>query len=681
MPGSVLSVDAAQPAGPDHPEVTHGRQGSALSAYRADIDGLRAVAVLLVLVFHFKLIPGGKAGFIGVDVFFVISGYLITSILRRQLTDNTLNLATFYVGRIRRLAPALAVTLVLVWAAGLVVLFPDDLVMLSKQTLASQLYVANVYYWLKINYFGLGTDNVFLLHMWSLAVEEQFYLVYPLALWVVHKVQKERFWAAIGFALLVSFALNVAFVARKPEATFYLLPTRAWELLTGALLPYVAARWARSRVSDELLGGLGTGLLIAAVLGYTREIRFPGYFALLPVLGAACLLLSGSSRTTLTSWVLSRAPIVYVGKISYPLYLVHWPVNVFASQVMAPDYGIGQRFAMFAFSGVLASAIFHLAETPIRHRNAFALNRNLLWAYGAGLAMTLTMYVVVTETGGLPGRFPSEVSRLASFVNDKSPPLAQCEYAGQPLSQEGHFCRLGNPADKLKWLIYGDSHAWAAHAAFEAWLKHKGQSGLFMFRHSCPPLIGVQLFADKGICNAFNRSVFDFLSRRTDISNVVLVSTWRQAPEGRLSTSHERALSQRDSLDLFETAFADTLKLLNSFGKRVYVWEPLPGAQRSVPLAMARAELDHKPARLEISRAKYFAEFDFFFQALKKNRNLITASFSPSDSLCESGQCAVTIDGRPAYFDNGHITRSTAEFWVRMMQRGEISPRAVERAP
>jgi peptidoglycan/LPS O-acetylase OafA/YrhL len=295
-------------------------RGAAPTGYRPDIDGLRAVAVLLVLLFHFDLLLVGKAGFIGVDVFFVISGFLITSIIKRQVDTGTFSLRGFYVARVRRLAPALFATLVLVMVVGGFTLFQHDLIELASQVLYSQLYVVNIYYWRSINYFGLGTDDVFLLHMWSLAVEEQFYLFYPVLVLLIHRYQRARFWPWIAGLGTVSFVLNIVFVSLKPEATFYLLPTRAWELLAGALVSWAASSLPDRRPPiDEAAGAAGLLLIATSVATYAVGTPFPGYFALLPVAGACALLWSGRNGGTWTTRRLSLWPVTYVGKISYPL--------------------------------------------------------------------------------------------------------------------------------------------------------------------------------------------------------------------------------------------------------------------------------------------------------------------------------------------------------------------------
>ena len=651
---------------------------TALPSYRADIDGLRAIAVLLVLVFHFDLIPGNRAGFIGVDVFFVISGYLITSILIRQLDAGSFSFRAFYIARIRRLAPALTATLLLVMAAGVAQLFPDDLRELARQALAAQFYIANLYYWRNVNYFGLGTGNVFLLHMWSLAVEEQFYLLYPLAIVIVHRYAPRRLGLAIALGLVVSLALNVGFVAAKPEATFYLLPTRAWELLTGAMLLF-GLRRRRAAAADEGLGVLGVALLVAAVVAYRDDIPFPGFFAMLPVAGAACLLLSGESRPTAVSRLLALAPVTYIGKISYPLYLVHWPVNVLAQRAVGQNYGFAWRLASFMFSFGLAAVLYHAVENPFRHRRILADGRSLLRGYGAGLAATVLAFGVVVATAGLPRRFPAEALRLAGYVNDRSPVLTECEFDGRRLQADADFCAIGKPGVRPSWLVYGDSHAWAAHAAFDYWLASKGEAGLFMYRNSCPPIEGIHILGDNGRCNAFNSAVAAFLETQADIGSVVLVSTWKQAPEGRLSRERDKMLPKGDALALFDEKFAATLARLHRLGKRAYVWAPVPGASQNVPLALARATLAKRPADIEFTREQYFADNAFFFSAVEKNRARIAVLLSPAEVLCASGRCAATIDGNPAYFDNAHIANSGAVYWAGMMQRAEQAASAASR--
>lgn len=658
-----ISLQPATSVLESHPVV---RQACAPLKYRADIDGLRAVAVTLVLVFHFSLTAQAKAGFLGVDIFFVVSGFLITIILTKQLDKGTFSLATFYANRIQRLAPALLTVMLMVSVAGLFLLFPNDLSELIRQVVASQFYVANIYYWQRISYFGLAAQESFLLHTWSLAVEEQFYLVYPVCILLLHRYLKKFFWTALVFCALVSFCINIILVSKKPEAVFYLLPARAWELLLGALVPLVAIKWVRGRYADELIGLFGATLIIICVIYYRDDFYSSGLYALLPTIGAACLLLSAYGRTTGVSQALSSTPVVYIGKISYSLYLVHWPINVFASMLIV-DYSWGWRLAMFALSIVLAALVYHIVEDPVRHERYLGTRRKILFGYATGLVAILSIFVVVNVTSGLPQRFPLDVLRVANYADDRTAPL-KCEFSGQTFQSSANFCKIGAADRSPSWLMYGDSHAWAAYAVLDKWLKVNGEAGLFTFAQGCAPLNDVYMFGYKGGCFAFNRAVTDFIENHPELKNIVLVSIWRQGVEGLLSTSPNTLLTKTDLTQLFIKKFAQTLEHLHDLGRRVFVWEPVPGARKNVPREMARSLWDHRPLDIEISLSQYLSDNEVFFGMLKANRRWISGSFSAWRTLCITGKCAVEHDGTPLYFDNNHMTSSTADVWATILR-------------
>jgi peptidoglycan/LPS O-acetylase OafA/YrhL len=641
--------------------------------YRADIDGMRAVAVILVLLFHFALLPAVKAGFLGVDIFFVISGFLITTIVRRELDAGTFRFGNFYTNRIRRLAPALSVTLFTVLCAGVFWLFPDQLLELSKQVLASQLYVANFYYWRNFNYFGLGVHDVFLLHTWSLAVEEQFYLIYPAFLLLSYRYCRKHLLAVVISGLVISFGLNILFVADKPEATFYLLPTRAWQLLAGAAVSMIVAGWKRSRYADELIGLTGLALVIASVTCYRADFHIPGFYALLPTAGSVCLLLSGQNHATFVSRGLSWPPIRYVGMISYPLYLVHWPINVFAG-LLIRDYTTGWRITMFALSIAAAAILYHAVENPVRAKRVLASKKALLSSYAAGISASILAYLAVQMSAGLPQRFPAEVARLASFANDKTAPSTECEFLGLSVINPGMTCRIGAERTDPTWLVYGDSHAWAARAAFDKWLKLNGQAGFLVFRHNCPPLTGIHINEPRDECFVFNQAVERFIADHAALSHIALVSTWQWPVRGGLLNSSLTLLSTDESMRQYTSSFLHTIEHLHQLGRQVYVWEPVPGAQRSVPIELARALMAHRPPVIEIDRAEYFSVNRPFFDALAASREWIAGSFSPSQTLCSTGKCAVEYQGNPLYIDNAHVTKSSADFWVRILQNGAGGP-------
>jgi peptidoglycan/LPS O-acetylase OafA/YrhL len=639
-----------------------------MSTYRTDIEGLRAIAVLMVLVFHFDLLPFA-GGFTGVDVFFVISGFLITSIIKRQLDDGSFSLSRFYLNRIRRLAPSLLLTTGLVTVAGVIFLLPIDLVELSKQIFAAQTYTANFYYWKTINYFGISHRSAFLLHTWSLAVEEQFYLLYPLFLIIVFKYARRHFWTAIGLCLFASFGLNVAFVATKPEATFYLLPTRAWELLIGAIAVLVHQKTALSKLGANTLSATGLALILSGFFFYDPKYLFPGSFALFPTIGTAFVIVAGKSSDTLLFKFLSAKLMRYLGRISYPLYLVHWPLSIFVIKVIDDHPGIWLRIGAFAASVLLAGLLYHFAEKPLQ--NTKLTPRRTAVGYVGSTGVILFICGLILLDRGVPGRFPEEVTRLASFENDKSQKLRECEFSGRPIKSTADLCRIGEKNIDPKWIIYGDSHAWAAYGAFDEWLKQIHQSGLFVFRHSCPPLGNISLFRDP-LCRSFNDQMLKLIET-AGVGNILLVSTWRQAAEGKLSVSSDTVGSLDDSTELFRASFPTTIKRIKDAGSSVYIWEPVPGAKESVPSALAKALLHHRQAEIEFTSAEYKTSADFFFKAVQNVRGLVTATFSPSKALCETGSCKVAIEGDPVYFDNSHLVASSSKFWADQLRK-QLTP-------
>jgi peptidoglycan/LPS O-acetylase OafA/YrhL len=646
-----------------------GAAAHAAFAYRADIDGLRAVAVLLVLLFHFQLVPWGKAGFIGVDVFFVISGYLITTIVRRQLDAGTFAFGAFYAARVRRLAPGLAAVLLLVLAWGAWRLAPLELAELARQAAAAQLYLSNVYYWRNFNYFGLTSDTVYLLHTWSLAVEEQFYLLYPLLLVALQRWMRRAFWWVLAGAAVASFALNLMLVGPKPMATFYLLPTRAWQLLAGALLAGVALPLA-SRAASQVLGLASALLLALAVFGWHEGVAVPGWYALAPVAAALGLLVAGAQAQGATARVLSWAPMVEVGRISYVLYLVHWPIHVFAKHEFGARYGLPQRWAMFALSLALAWLICRAFEAPVRERRVLASGRRLVAGYAGIVAGGVALCAALWASGGWPQRLPQEAVRLEAFTTHRSPPLAACGSPAGWRFPPPAECRIGDPKAPVRWLIAGDSHAWAAHGAFDAWLRARGESGWLLYQHQCVPLTGLHLSGDAaGACADFNRRIYEGIEREPGVKAVLLVSTWTQAAEGLLADAPGQGVDNERSLRLFATAFDASVRRIAATGKPLYVWAPVPGAKSAVPPALAQAAWRGGTPDLEFSRQDYERHFAFFFRAVQASRAQIAGVISSADTLCASGRCQVSLDGAPLYFDNAHVSTSSAPFWASVMAR------------
>ena len=381
---------------------------AAVLKYRADIDGLRAVAVLAVVAFH--AFPGwARGGFVGVDIFFVISGYLISGIILRGLRDDRFRFSTFYARRIRRIFPALALVLATCYACGWFVLFANDYAQLGKHIAGGVGFAANFVLWNEAGYFDDAADTKPLQHLWSLGVEEQFYLVWPLLLVLMWRFRKHPFGVIVG-VLVGSFLFNVWTVRLEPTAAFFSPVTRFWELLLGAALAAIEPVTLRARWREGSAVA-GTALILAAVAVIDRRRVFPGLWALMPTVGALLIIAAGPG-----AWVnrvlLGQPVMTWVGLISYPLYLWHWPLLSFARIVGAETPPAWMRMSAIAMSVGLAWLTYRVVERPIRHGPAGAL---AVPALCSAMVVLLAAGAVTYWSGGLTDR-PINRSDRAHFL-------------------------------------------------------------------------------------------------------------------------------------------------------------------------------------------------------------------------------------------------------------------------
>jgi len=430
--------------------------------YRADIEGLRAVAVLLVMADHFHTRVRG--GFVGVDVFFVISGYLISTLILKEMASGTFSIGNFYERRIRRIVPALIVMLAA--SAGLAwrYLFPTEMVAFAHSLMGALFGVSNFVFWSWAGYFDGPNELKPLLHTWSLGVEEQFYLLFPIFLIAVHRLARRRLRVLIFAISAVTFGLSVLYVRRDPAAVFYCSPLRAWELLLGTVvsqryLPEIRGAVARNAAT---LGGML--MILGAAWRYRSTTPFPGVAALAPCLGAALAIWGGETGSSAVGRVLSWRPLVFVGSISYSLYLWHWPVVVF-QQIggLAPwTEGGGRRVVMlFAVSVLLGYLSWRFVEAPFRMGWLRGERRALFLSSGAGAAVVLLAGVAILRSQGLPQRFGADALQAAQYLD------APVNYGVEHcfLDYPDKFSRYQQPSclaqvpGRRSVLIMGDSHA------------------------------------------------------------------------------------------------------------------------------------------------------------------------------------------------------------------------------
>jgi peptidoglycan/LPS O-acetylase OafA/YrhL len=452
--------------------------------YRSDIDGLRAVAVIAVVAFH--AFPGAfKGGFIGVDIFFVISGFLISTIIYADLEDGSFSFARFYARRIRRLIPSLVLVLGACYAFGWFALFADEYRQLGAHLAGGAGFVANFVFWKEAGYFDTSSETKPLLHLWSLGIEEQFYILWPVLLWVFWKRNLNTLSLTLIVAI-VSFWLNIKGVRRDPAATFYSPQTRFWELLCGGLLAWtlIFVRDAHSRIRtkfyerisafvfrnppaiDQSLPSniesiVGSGLIICGFVLITREAAFPGAWALLPVCGAA-LMISAGPTAWLNRTVLSHPLMVWFGLISYPLYLWHWPILSFARIVQSGEVSAGVRLGLVLFAVILAWLSYRFVEIPIRF-GRFGSQKALSLAAVLG-TIGIVGYATL-ELEGLKARSANvQVASIkAEFVGPfwqyVSNPACKTRYPLEGSDKYGWWFCIVSSAEKPTLLLLGDSYA------------------------------------------------------------------------------------------------------------------------------------------------------------------------------------------------------------------------------
>jgi len=449
--------------------------------YRPEIDGLRAISVIGVVLFHLEL--GFPGGFVGVDVFFVISGYLITGILLRQLGEDRFSLMEFWARRVRRIVPAAMVMVVGALLIGAFLQTPERYASLARSAMAHVLMASNCYFTRDQGYFAEKSDYEPLLHTWSLSVEEQFYLIFPLIVCFVWKRAPQRLVLVLTSAALISFSWSWFEVVNNPKWAFFLLPARGWELLVGALLAILPQKIMRS-FCDEAWAGLGLVLVLAPMFFFDRQTAFPGPAALAPVLGAALLIWTGGS--TKIGKLLGWRALVKIGLISYSLYLWHWPFVVFAREMLL-ELTFTWKIALLVASLLAGYFSWRWVEMPSRSGLLLATRRRSLIF---GLTSAVTLFVIafsIKASGGFPSRLPAELRLIISDITWNGAEYTSAKSEAMPIGFQDD-----GPVDFVLW---GDSHGASAAPAVNAVATDFKLKGHAYLNNGTPPVTGLW-FAD-----------------------------------------------------------------------------------------------------------------------------------------------------------------------------------------
>lgn len=623
--------------------------------YRPDIDGLRAIAVLLVVLYHAS-VPGFAGGFVGVDVFFVISGYLITQIIHGEMQAGTFSFPRFYERRARRLFPALFVVLAVCITVGWFTTIPSDFARMAEAALATLFFVSNFYFWGQTGYFDAGVANSYLLHTWSLGVEEQFYLLYPLLMLALFRYAPGRIGAVLAAFALVSWAACIAMTADDATTAFYVTPYRMWELLIGALLALYAAHAAPARAVSLCCGIAGLALILYAGMRFDAATAFPGFAATLPAVGAGLMIFAGRDADSPVTRAMSYGPLVYVGLISYSLYLWHRPVLVFFDALLGTLGPL--TIAVAIVLSIALSALSHrYIERPFRDRTRTPRPTRL--AVLAGTAIVVAG-VAIALNAGVPARMPEPV-RLADQTELGRNPLADACGTRRTTVATGE-CLIGPPGEPT-WVVWGDSHALVLSPAIEA---ATGQPGQLLTHSACAPLLGVWRAKDvKALCAQFNGSVLGYLESTPAITTVYLVARWALNVEGTRygdETGDGPVLvsdgPDTGNLKLFQDRLEATVAGLKAAGKDIVLVSQVPEVAFDVPRILARARLHGEPDPTGPSRTAYLERnrrvLDAF--AALAQRHPAVRVIHPYETLCADDTCRIQAESASLYYDNHHLT-------------------------
>lgn len=608
--------------------------------YRPEIDGLRAIAVLAVVFYHAGF--GPSAGFVGVDVFFVISGYLITALLSRESAiTGRLDLIAFYARRVRRIFPALVVVIFCTVVASMILLSPfGQKREVANSAAASLLFVGNLFFQAKTgSYFDASADHLPLLHLWSLSVEEQFYAIWPILIIVLCRLQIQSRIAVTSLLVLASFIFSEVLIDSTPNAAFYQMPPRFWELGLGgviALLPSDSKHHGRVEIM------LGVGIVLLAI--FTPVIHFPGFGALPAVLGTALVIHavhSSSALGTIGAWLGSR-PMAFIGRISYSLYLWHWPLLALyrASHIDPP--GLPVRISIIALAFILAWLSYQFVEQPWRRAEPDSSNARLVMS---AIVMVASLAYLVMNVGTIYHKEPLANTLSARTARDKPANLDACNYSDYEELYDFPKSGCNSVPDRpVTVAIWGDSHALAWQPLAWAIAERKGAAATSYTRYACPPALNFDNSKpgkDVSLCRDFNSMVFNRIVA-SNLDTVILTALWP---------------TWKDPSN-FKEKFEATVHRLAPKVHKIILLGPTPYLNGNTSECIETGKLD----ACAVPRAR----FDEQNRAIRLYLQDISRKYANveyvelADFFCGPDICPVLKDGYSLYWDSNHVSSTAA---------------------
>ena len=631
--------------------------------FRQDINGLRAWAVLLVMLYHFGL-PGLTGGFVGVDVFFVISGYLMTGIILSKQASGQFSLKNFYLSRARRIVPALAVLCVVVLGFGWFWMSASDYKTLSTHTTSAVLFFSNLRFAGEAGYFDVASSEKWLLHTWSLSVEWQFYLLYPVLLVWLTRWLRLSDKIVVPVMLVASLLYALVLSQSNPSYAFYVLPARAWELLAGGMVYLYGARIALNQFQRIWLEYAGFTLILIAAVGIDMN-HWPGSLVMVPVLGAVMVLLANRQASALTA----HRAIQALGRWSYSIYLWHWPLFVGIVYFGLPQ-SLSSTFALLVVSIALGAMSFRYVEEPFRHTE---FGRSIRWP---GMLIMIFCVVAVAEAinwaNGIPARLPQALVRieeqmLTKETDELKRATGQISCGWNKKTGRITACRYGDMHVAPSVVVWGDSHANKHILAIHEAALRNGLGVELYYQNGCPPLRGFKRKSGSTTqdCSNAYQQTMDQIAKNAQLHTIMLIAYWPNYLESTKTGEIESRtyfgalpLTTREERQKeFVGHMTKDMCALKQLNKRVVVTTPLPYFGVNVPKHMARTYISTGQADVpELPRREHMARNALFYEALSKAHTqcgVEILDFLPL--FCDDANCYGARQNIPLYSDDNHL--------------------------
>lgn len=637
--------------------------------YRPEIDGLRAIAVIPVVLFHSGC-PGFSGGFVGVDVFFVISGYLIANILAIDLEKKKFNFLEFWERRARRILPALFGMIACTLPFAYFWMVPGAFKIYGQSLLGVVAFSSNIFFWQQGGgYFEAALDDMPLLHTWSLAVEEQFYILFPAFFSIVWSLGRKRTFWLVFCCLLASLAVAEWAARHYPNTAFYMAPSRAWELLLGVAISikYTSAD-SRYSLTKELAAILGIGLILISVFAFSALTPWPGMYALAPTIGTG-LVIAYAKADSGVGKVLANKVLVGIGLISYSLYLWHQPLFAFARTRAISSPSAELMAGLVILSLVLAYFSWRCVEQPFRSRQR--MTRARLIKILAPIACTfLALGICISATNGYESRLKNNTVYLnaKAAASDINPNSKEC-LAGphNPIAPE-NACRIGELSEVSSVALWGDSHADTLAFELGKALQSEHLAGVEFASMGCIPIVGANRSGIFSGCSSYSQSVLEYLRNHPKLKTVVMLGRYTENFVGPyVSEKCKESIHNVATLDASpKNLILKTVGLLQAMGKHIILVGPVPEIGCSVPLALQKIAIFGGGAQIAVTRKEYLARNEVMLSAINELPDNIVI-VDPAHKLCGellTDMCKYQTDDHVLYSDGNHLSNAGAALVV-----------------